>query len=431
LIEVGDRDVADIKVGLPPLIVGRVDIDDGTALPTLRAVFAPGAELPSQVSILAKLNKESLTHGWYARTDGWFATPAQAGQYTVAVSLPFGYRVKSKRQGSEDLTRGPLIVTETNATPVRITLTRTPHSDALPTFTVAGRIDGAAAVPAEPLRLSGASRARDGLNSIFGIAAENRMGEVSVQADGSFEFHGVPPGFYELTGSGLQPMTVVVTASDVRGIELGPSLPVRLQQVLSSPPSPAGGAARLKVSGKVTNLPANRELMSLPGPRILLGARLQTSMRDDGSFEFNNVAPGTYSLGWTGIQIPGGATGAMGSHTKVVVADRDVTGVTLELPFGISVFARVALKGDSDPSVPGVDKLYWAYRPIMSGGEVLADSSSGGIISFGVYAIIPRVPERYRLISLTADGVDVLKTGLWLDGSSNAVELLFTLEPVP
>jgi hypothetical protein len=30
----------------------------------------------------------------------------------------------------------------------------------------------------------------------------------------------------------------------------------------------------------------------------------------------------------------------------------------------------------------------------------------------------------------TANGIDILKTGLWLDGSTNSVELLFTLERI-
>jgi hypothetical protein len=425
LIEVRERDLPDLKMALPLLMVGRVETDDGASLPifeSFQSLFASGAELPSQVAIRAReSNNESLAPiSVYARSDGWFAAAAFGGEYTVAVSLPFGYRVKSILQGSETLTNGPLIVGETNSEPVRITLTRAPLAHALPTFTVAGRIDGAAAVPDRPLRLSGASRATDGVNSIYGIAAENRMGEVSVQPDRSFEFHGVPPGFYELTGNGLETVTVAVTASDVRGIELVPSLAFLLQQAESSPPSPGGGA-RLKVSGKVTNLPANRAV----NPQIRLGGRLQTSMNPDGSFEFRNVPPGTYNVGWTGIYVEGGPTGAILTSSKVVVTDQDVTGVTLELPFGISVIARVALEGASKTLVPGAYNLNWLYRSITS-----LDATIGGVVRPGVYAINPHVPG-YRLISVTAAGADVLKTGLWLDGSSNTVELLFTLEHIP
>jgi hypothetical protein len=57
------------------------------------------------------------------------------------------------------------------------------------------------------------------------------------------------------------------------------------------------------IKGRVSGLPASRYAttrVEIKGPITIIGS-MQTSIREDGTFEFPAVTPGSYSLGLTSV----------------------------------------------------------------------------------------------------------------------------------
>jgi hypothetical protein len=126
-------------------------------------------------------------------------------------------------------------------------------------------------------------------------------------ADGTFEFHGVPPGRHVIgttknrSGQALG-ATVIVGASDLEGIQLEPTqlLPVGIQT--PAPPQQAGpytAGTKIplvtltgKVIDKETKQPAS------PGMVFLTGgvSGNSYSIDEDGTFRFGPLLPGRYNM---------------------------------------------------------------------------------------------------------------------------------------
>lgn len=96
-----------------------------------------------------------------------------------------------------------------------------------------------------------------------------RLGDNYNDADGAFEFQGVPPGTYLLLAPGGTPVRVTVTDADVEGVVLtsapSVSVPVRFT-VEGSSSSTSGNWASLTLESVIERGPASAERRSKPEP---------------------------------------------------------------------------------------------------------------------------------------------------------------------
>ena len=192
VFQVGVADMPPLEIVRQPLrtIRGRLVVPAG---PIPRGLLA---FVTAQSHVAATVNP-----------DGTFTASVHAAQHQVDLGgMPIGYRVASVRVGAADASKG-ITVGNSDIDDVVITLT-TPAR--LPR--VHGRVAAAGGgAPATRVELTG---------RILGTL------EAPVQADGSFEFAAVTPGFYRLRllpeRPGSTPQNVVVGWDDAE-IQVGPA----------------------------------------------------------------------------------------------------------------------------------------------------------------------------------------------------------------
>ena len=236
-IEVGDRDLSDIEVKLPPFLVGRVVVEDGGSLPV-----EPNAVNPDP-SALVRFQARRIT-GTLDRSlnrtpvlaNGWTVFFLPEGEYQLSLAmLPLGYYVKSMVHGKVNLLESILSVTKDTTNEIQVTLTKTPPANAEPGVTVSGRVNG---IPADGV--PGPLWVTIQYSTTIAGLTEQRVAATSVQPDATFEFRGVPPGHYILRQSsgGTQPITV--SSTGLTGVELQYTAPrtIVLPSILSVPPPP-------------------------------------------------------------------------------------------------------------------------------------------------------------------------------------------------
>ncbi len=182
------------------------------------------------------------------------------------------------------------------------------------------------------------------------------------QADGSFVLGSLPPGSYFLGAMGnsrvergeayvetffpntpdAQAATAVtVTAgADIRGL----SLRVRTAHVYSIRGTAAGPGGE-----RVSAVPLI--LMNTGGTNR--GGMSNTS-RGGGTFEFHNVAPGSYLIQAVSYQLPGSGTPAWTAHFPVTVGEADVEGVHIVLSPGAEIPGVVKVGEELSPLIQNV-----------------------------------------------------------------------------
>jgi hypothetical protein len=205
----------DFKLARPTsiaLMEGRVMVDDGTPLPTLRNLPFIGIQA-------AAWNTSGVTATASVVADGTFTLSfGLPGRYTISPArLPLGYYLKSITYGSVDVTRSPITVaTESTSTQLQILLTKTPPAGEQAGLKVSGRVLGMENVPAgAALRLSLQ------MNTTVNKQALLRLGEVLVNGDGTFEIDGVPAGEYRIQDSPTTQLgSVRIADRDLTGLEI-------------------------------------------------------------------------------------------------------------------------------------------------------------------------------------------------------------------
>jgi hypothetical protein len=148
-ITVDDINIDGLELPLPPVIVGRLEIEGGGRLPPAYwAKTTTGPDSPTLLQIrMQRMQDErprcTALGGTYVRSDGYFLLPGDSGEYQVGWTLPLGYYFRSASYGAVDLLKEPLRL---GATPTgesaRIVLTTVRPESAPPEFKVSGKVSG-------------------------------------------------------------------------------------------------------------------------------------------------------------------------------------------------------------------------------------------------------------------------------------------------
>jgi hypothetical protein len=169
----------------------------------------------------------------------------------------------------------------------------------------------------------------------------------------------------------------------------------------------------VSVSGRVVGLPFTSGILL-----VLMGTPLETLVRPDGSFTFNNVTPGNYQLRVISPLI-------MQQVVPLTVGSTNLTDVTISMPQERWVTGRVVIEGSNAPP-PGVSaEARSADGRILSATTPSAyeGTNTGQFFVFrlrsGEYTISLRsIPAGYQLKSLSYGTVDLLKQPLKVDGTA-------------
>jgi uncharacterized protein (DUF2141 family) len=162
------------------------------------------------------------------------------------------------------------------------------------------------------------------------------------------------------------------------------------------------------ISGTISSpsgaLPPSLSVRLVPaGPQteMLAGAGLRglsAIPRLDGTFVFNGVAPGAYTI----KAIIGGGRGAQpNTPTHWAAADVMVNGQDLDVPLtlqsGVAVNGRVVFEG-SQPTTADLQALSFGLVPIGSGGQI--QSGGGGRVDAeGHFTFAGVTPDTYRFVT--------------------------------
>jgi hypothetical protein len=434
-ITVGDSDVTGIEITAPPILLGRVTVDDGSKVPVQAAALAAGVPDPPAILRIQAQRDPGLAAGIVTvRGDGTFLLPNVSGEYRLAVTLlPVGYRVKSMTLGSVDLTQKNLQAPEpgsVNSAEIQVVLTRAPASGAPEGVTVSGKVMG---LPTEGgltprwVSMQATSPAQGG--NTVGV---QRVGEAPLRADGTFEITGVPPGNYVMrtVGAGATgPATsVAVQDRDVTGVQLslapnpsfgGPAASV--QQLLGLIPAPVVQPG-VKISGKIdvgTNSASRPEGVALFGNSSERSQRV--AIAADGTFEFPNVLPGAYSIATLPL-------GLLPEFSNIDVGARDMTGLRVIAP------ALSMVKGRTLPPKGGLSGVL-RLRLQLADGYAWIETEPGGSfvrqLPHGEYRLtVEGVPAGLRVQSVRSGAVDLLDAPLRIDSAATP-EIVITLAPIP
>ena len=348
-IEVKDADTT-IELTAGPLIIGQVTVEDGSRLPVPLNPGTAGmlnASPPLPSAMIASLMQligvrdtgTRSTAPFGPRSDGaMLVSNLSPGEWKIAARLPFGYSIKSMFFGDTDLLRAPLKIPDAASATgnLRVVLTTSALPNTDPGVKVSGRVTGGALPPNSWIRMQ----------SGFGFFDEGGVGETMLRPDGTFEFQRVPPGVYSarvLPPQGMSPqIAVVVSDLDVTNVEvpnmpppaaaagapasaLGaatfPGMPAPL--AVQPPTYPPGVTVTGHVSMESAAAAAIPQTVVLFGPRD--GLSVQGPILGDGTFEIQNVPPGNYDARTLPLMMPS-------VSTRVVVGDKEVSGVTLNAP---------------------------------------------------------------------------------------------------
>jgi hypothetical protein len=250
-------------------LVGRVTVDDGSALPTTNTVRGAIAQVGLQAlapGTTGKVGNAAMN------TDGTFSLPlavaAGAGEFAIVPTMvPLGYHFKSVSHGPVDLLRSNLKVTPASSTtPIQVVLTKVAPLGSPAGVKVSGRITNWSGNASMILSLQATQAGANGSTLL-------RIGTTGIKPDGTFEINGVPPGRYrgftpaesrqdllnfdvgsrdvsglEITLANTTTPSIIITSDPFRppGTAIMPSPP----QVAgpSTPPQPSPGSAVVSVS---------------------------------------------------------------------------------------------------------------------------------------------------------------------------------------
>jgi hypothetical protein len=257
--------------------------------------------------------------------------------------------------------------------------------------------------------------------------------ETPVQSDGTFEFTKVLPGTYSLQPYlGLQPLSFVVRDTDITGLELGGGSGVRVSgNIVTSTGSPNS------LLPQTIALTGNAQPMVLsvapPGGFAVGGAggvltSVSARTNPDGTFEFLKVAPGNYT-----IRVPTVPT--IGAQPiTLVVADKDISGLKVNVPFQAEVPGRVVMEDGSRFQIPNGQpfSIEARFSNGSYGSLIQPDGSFRLRLTEGNYQIgIRYLPLGYALKSVSSGTLDIIQSSLKIAAGEPLNDVVVTVAKVP
>lgn len=182
---------------------------------------------------------------------------------------------------------------------------------------VTGRVRAADGSPAASVRVA-AMAVPENVGPADGSVLESIT---RTDASGSYRLENVSPGRYYII-TGLVEMPTYFPG--VNQLAAAKIVDVDTRSTVTDVDFPIVTPLSVKVSGRLVGTVAPRAPMVLlrqGGPVRVIN----TTVNDDGIFEFLNVTPGTYGIHLMGVPIP------LKPTPTVVVEDRDVTGVAFRI----------------------------------------------------------------------------------------------------
>ncbi len=141
----------------------------------------------------------------------------------------------------------------------------------------------------------------NGAGRTIGLSGNNLNLTTTIAADGSFGFDNVAPGTYSLT-------VVGTTVSGSITVSAGQQATITLAVPVTPPPPTTGG-----IRGNVIN--GAGKSITLSGTNVNVTAAIAA----DGSFGFDNVAPGFYTLTVVGTSVSGSITVIAGQQATITL----------------------------------------------------------------------------------------------------------------
>jgi len=245
------------------------------------------------------------------------------------------------------------------------------------------------------------------------VSAVLRPNPLEQPGDGS----GYAPTYYPGTGNANEAQRVAVGAGDEVsiGFSLLPVRLVRISGTVVSQSGEGGGMVQLVSAGD-----------SGDGPLTSVGNGIQ----NDGSFTIANVAPGSYVLnarsggrggrGGRGVSIDAAAV-EIGS-LPIVVADSDVTGVTISLSRGASIAGTVVTEGTAQISLSNLRVTARQIRDAPGQAfNASGVSATGGFqlstLTGTVALRVENVPAQWMIKSIVVGSTDVTDGAFELRGT--------------
>jgi len=341
---------------VPGAITGRLLSSGTTPASNTRIAAMPLTEDKTTVPVLESIVQTGKDGNY--RLEG--LVPGKYYVFAGLLDLPSYY------PGVSSLERATVITVEPGMTVSDINFTLARPAG----MKVIGRIVGPASIRNSEVKLT----------ALSGRVAR----DATVDAvDGVFDFDGILPGNYRLalTSRGSSNISLTVTDQDIRDIQL----------------AAVDCSAGLEVQGRligVPSVPVNRVSVSGTG----FGCSRSVEVGTDGRFVIPNLPDDTYSLKLTPEPLGWEAS-------KLVVANRSVTGQNIELPETVEIKGRLTLEdGGATPKLlRGTSILVQARDENYS--TITANLQDDGTFAFrllhGTYKVsVPGLPGMYFIKSL-------------------------------
>jgi TonB family protein len=290
-----------------------------------------------------------------------------------------------------------------------------------PTGTVSGEIRNRLGQPASGVRVSAMAVPADD------VPANSATALVSIATtdnQGRFTLENILPGRYYITAGFVDLPTYYPGVSAVSGAT---AVNVLSGSRVAGINFAVTNTVGVTVSGRVRR---SSGTVGVGGqPVAMIGGRpptQQTTTAADGTFRFQRVLPGTYTLS--------SAAGRTSQPVSVAVNDQDITGLELVVIPTVTVTGNVVVEGNGPR--PRVQLQFSPFRGTgqNAGMATQPDGTFRSIIPEGEYRVSwTNLPVGHELKAITAGGVDLLTAPLKVsaDAPPEPIKVLLAVDGNP
>jgi hypothetical protein len=255
------------------------------------------------------------------------------------------------------------------------------------------------------------------------LKRDGSFGMAIPDGDCSIQFRGMMVGYY------VKSITYGTTDLSRGRFKFAPGSQSEIRIMLTAN-RPPGARAGVKVQGRITGIPADGSLgpaflwFQLPGPDTGLFYQDVMEYSADGTFEFSNVMPGTWSLYVAGDRF-------VSSAPTLNIGSRDITGIELRARAAFDVSGRVTLARSDGQSLSDILNLgnvnlelvrsdsVVTSIPVETDGEFTGRLGEGEYTGSLIRSVSPRgtlqVLNRFTLKAISLNGRNVPVNPLKID----------------